>query len=251
MKILVTVRQVPDLDARVLLSDDGSEIETDGAEPKINYFDEVAVERAVRFKEAGEADELVAVCIGASEATKELRAALAMGVDRAILVEADEAELDPSAVSQILEAVVRREQPQMVLMGKLGVDFENTQVPQMLAARMGWPQATFAFSVEMQGEDRVVVGREVDGGSSYLDLPLPAIISADLRLNEPRLRNVLAVVKAKNKPLEQLEADDLDVEPKALLSTLRYELPDEREAGIVVASVEELIEKLRTEARLF
>lgn len=248
MKILTTVRRVPDLDARFSLNGDKTEIDTEALDHKVNYFDEVAVEEAIRLKEKGVADEIISVCIGSGNATKELRTALAMGADRAILVDADEKTLDPYLVAAILQKIVEKEEPDLIIMGKLGVDFENTQVPQLLAGMLGWPQATFAFSTEI-ADSKITVGREVDGGTSTFKLPLPAIVTADLRLNEPRFPSLPGIMKAKRKPLETLTPDDLGVALEPRVKTVRFEMPPEREAGVIVADVPELIQKLRDEVK--
>lgn len=249
MKILVTVRRVPDLDARFDLNDDKTEIDTEALDHKINYFDEVATEEAIRLKEKGGVDEIVAVCIGSTDATKELRTALAMGADRGILIEANERELDAFAVAKILSAVIDEEEPDLVIMGKLGVDYENNQAAQILAGLRNWPQATFAYSVAVEG-DSVTVGREVDGGTVTFKLPLPAIVTADLRLNEPRFPSLPGIMKAKRKPLDEKTPDDYGVEVTARARTVRYELPPERQAGVIVESVEELVSKLKNEVKI-
>jgi electron transfer flavoprotein beta subunit len=250
VKILTTLRRVPDLDARITLSADKARVETANLEHKLNYFDEVAIEEALRLKERGaNIEEIVVVCIGSAEATKELRTALAMGADRAILVKADERALDPFAVAQILSEVVEREQPDIILMGKLGVDYENNQTAQILAGLRDLPQATFAYKVEVDG-DALIVGREVDGGTVTYKLPTPAIVTADLRLNEPRFPSLPNIMGAKRKPLQELSLDDLGVTPEPKTQTVRFELPPERKAGVKVASAEELIEKLRNEVKI-
>ncbi len=249
MKVLTTMRRVPDLDARVHLRSDGEEIDYDGVAHKENYFDEVAVECAVRLREAKVATEVVAVCMGPSEAKINLRKALAMGADRGILVEVEEQDLDPFLVATLLAKIVAQEEPSLVIMGKLGVDFENAQVPQMLAEILGWPSATFAFSVEMQG-DRLVVGREVDGGSAYFSMPLPAVVSADLRLNEPRYPNLPGIARAQAKRLDVTSPEELGVEEGRRVKSVRFTLPPERKAGAILESVDDLVIKLRDEAKV-
>lgn len=248
MKILATVRRVPDLDARFSLNDNQSEIDTEALDHKVNPFDEIGVEEAIKIKESGGADEVVVVCIGPGAATKELRTAMAMGADRAILIEADEKEIDPYVVARALDAIVDEEEPDLVVLGKLGVDFENNQVAQLLAGLRDWPQATFAYETKLEG-DTITVGREVDGGTVTYALPLPAIVTADLRLNEPRFPSLPGIMKAKRKPLDQRDLEDVvdDVEPR--VETVRFEFPPEREAGQIVESVDELIDKLK-EAKL-
>jgi electron transfer flavoprotein beta subunit len=249
VKILTTLRRVPDLDARIALNADKTKIETAALEHKLNYFDEVAIEEALRLKERGAGvTEIVVVCIGSADATKELRTALAMGADRAILVKADERQLDPMSVARILSEVVEREQPDLILMGKLGVDFENNQTAQILAGLRDLPQATFAYKLEA-ADGAVTVGREVDGGTVTYKLPLPAVVTADLRLNEPRFPSLPNIMGAKRKPLQELTLSDLGVEATAVVQTVRFELPPERKAGVKVASVEELVAKLRNEVK--
>ena len=250
MKILTTVRRVPDLDARFSLNADQTEIETGALEHKINYFDEVGVEEAIRLREGGaDIEEIVAVCIGSNAATKELRTALAMGADRAILVKADETKLDPYLVATILSEVIDRESPDLIIMGKLGVDFENNQTAQLLAGIKDYPQATFAYEIKID-DDEVVVGREVDGGTMTYRLPTPAIVTADLRLNEPRFPSLPGIMKAKRKPLSELTLDELDIDlDDRRVTTVRFEMPPQREAGVIVESVEELFSKLRDDAK--
>lgn len=250
MKILTTIRRVPDLDARFSLNGDHTAIETGALEHKINYFDEVAVEEAIRLREGGaDVEEIVVVCIGSEAATKELRTALAMGADRGILVEADESQLDPYLVAKVLAEVIDEEEPDLILMGKLGVDYENNQTAQLLAGMKMYPQATFAYEVKID-DDAVIVGREVDGGTMTYRLPTPAVVTADLRLNEPRFPSLPGIMKAKRKPLKTISVDDLDVDlDERRVSTVRFELPPQREAGVIVESVQELFDKLRNEAK--
>lgn len=243
MKILTTVRRVPDLDARFGLSADKTRVDTEALDHKVNPFDEIGVEEAIRLKEKGGVDEIVAVCIGSSEATKELRTALAMGADRAILVEADEQEIDTYVVAAVLKALVEKESPDLVLMGKLGVDYENNQVGQLLAGMLDWPQATFAYSTELSG-NTLTVGREVDGGTVVYRLPLPAVVTADLRLNEPRFPSLPGIMKAKRKPLDTIALSEL-VEASPRVKSVRFELPPERQAGIMVETIDQLVGKLK------
>ena len=249
MKILTTVRRVPDLDAPVSLNDDMTEIETEALDHATNYFDEVAVEAAIRLKEAGNADEVVSVCFGSAESTKTIRTAMAMGADRGILVELDEKEVDSYLIAEMLTKVVEREEPDLIIIGKLGVDFENNQVAQLLAGMLNWPQGTFAYSLEVT-DDGVKVGREIDGGTALVQLPLPAIVTADLRLNEPRFPSLPGIMKAKRKPLDQLTPEDLEVELEPRVKTLRFEMPEERAAGVILETVEELVDKLKNEAKV-
>ncbi len=247
MKIFTTVKRGIDPDARIKLSSDGTEMLSDGVEPKLNAFDEYGVEEAIRLKEKV-GGEIVVACIGPDSATKELRTALAMGADRGILVEADDDALDPAAVAGLLAKVVEKEEPDIVLMGKLSVDTENNQVAQRMAEILGWPQATFAFSLEV-GDGWATVGREVDGGTSMVRVKLPAVVTADLRLNEPRYASLPNIMKAKRKPIDNYSADDFDVELEPQVQLVGYELPPERAAGEIVESVDELIEKLVNEAK--
>lgn len=248
MKILCTVKRSIDPDLKVKLTADG-DLDTSNVDYILNYFDELGVEEAIRLKEQGTASEIVVVSVGTTAAQKEIRTALAMGADRGILVEIDgDDELDTMSVAKLLAAVVEKEEPQLVLMGKLSVDSENNQVGQMLAQLAGMPQGTFAHSLAVEG-DWATVGREVDGGTADVKIKLPAIVTADLRLNEPRYASLPGIMKAKKKPLEVLAAGDLVDDYDAEVRTLGYELPPERQAGEMVESVDELIDKLKNEAK--
>lgn len=248
MKVLVTAKRVVDPDVKVKLN--GDQLDYSNVDHKLNPFDEYAVEEAVKLKEAGSAEEVVVVSVGTSDAQKEIRTALAMGADRGILVEVDEdEELDPASIAQLLAAVVEKEEPQLVIMGKLAVDAENNQVGQMLAEFAGLGQATFAYKLEIDG-DHAVVGREVDGGTQDVKVALPALVTADLRLNEPRYASLPGIMKAKKKPLDVLSPDDLGVEVEARVRVIGYELPPERAAGEIVESVDELVNKLRNDAKV-
>ncbi len=249
MKILTTVKRIMDPDAKVRLADDGSQIITDGVEPKMNSFDEYGVEEAIRIKEKNPGSEIVVVSVGESGATKELRTAMAMGCDRAILVEADIAGIDPKIVAEALAEVCRRENPDVVVMGKLSVDSENNQVAQRLAALLEWPQATFAFTCEIN-DGWATVGREVDGGTATVRIKSPCVITADLRLNEPRYARLPDIMKAKRKPLDTIALDDLDVDAEPQLLIQGYELPPAREAGEVVEDVDALIDRLANRAKV-
>ena len=249
MKILTTVKRVIDPDARIKIAGDGASLVTDGVEQKLNAFDEYGVEEAIRLKEA-HGGEVVVVTVGASEATKEIRTALAMGGDRGVMVEADESELDPSLVSMLLAEVIRKEAPDLVIMGKLSVDSENNQVAQRVAELLGWPQATFAYTCKVEG-DWATVEREVDGGTATVRIKLPAVITADLRLNEPRYASLPGIMKAKRKPIDTYTPEDLGVELEPKVQILGYELPPAREAGEIVESIDELIDKLQNEAKVF
>lgn len=247
MKILTTVKRGMDPDARIKLSDDNTQMLMDGVEPKLNAFDEYGVEEAIRLKEA-HGGEVVVACVGPQEATKEIRTALAMGGDRGILVEADDNALDPAAIAGLLAQVVEREQPDVVVIGKLAWDTENNQVGQRLAGLLQWPQATFAYSLEV-ADGWATVGREIDGGTSTVRVKLPAVITADLRLNEPRYASLPGIMKAKRKPIDTLSADDLDVDLEPQIQTVGYELPAERAAGEIVEDIDTLMDKLVNEAK--
>ena len=248
MKILTTVKRVTDPDMKVRIRPDGSGIVTEGVEYKMNSFDEYGVEEAIRLQEA-HGGEVVVVSIGPSAATKELRTALAMGADRGILVEAD-ADLDSDAVARVLAEVVKRENPDVIVMGKQSVDSDRNQTAQLLAAYLDWPQATFAYEVAVEN-GWAIVGREVDGGTSTKRIKLPGIISADLRLNEPRYASLPGIMKAKRKPLETLSPADLGVDVAPKVKVLAYEAPEERAAGQIVGSVDDLISRLKNEAKVF
>lgn len=247
MKILTTVKRVTDPDMKVKLKADGSGIETSGVEYKMNSFDEYGVEEAIRLKEA-HGGEIVVVSVGPAASTKEIRTALAMGADRGILVETD-AELDSDAVARVLAEVVQAESPDMIVMGKQSVDSDRNQAAQLLAAYLGWPQATFAYSCKVDGE-WLTVGREVDGGTSTKRVKLPAIVSADLRLNEPRYASLPGIMKAKRKQLDTHTPADLGVDITPKVKVIAYEAPEERAAGQIVDNVDALIHKLRTEAKV-
>lgn len=249
MKVLVTAKRVVDPDVKVKLNGAG-QLDLGNVEYKLNPFDEYGIEEAVRLREAGKATEIVIVSIGTSDAQKEIRTGLAMGGDRGILVEVDaDTQLDPTTIAQLLAAVVEKEEPGLVLLGKLAVDAENSQVGQMLAQMTGLGQGTFAYKLDIDG-DHAVVGREVDGGTLDVRVKLPAIVTADLRLNEPRYASLPGIMKAKKKPLEVLAASDLvpDLEPR--VRVVGYELPPARAAGVIVPDVDALIAKLRDEAKV-
>ncbi len=248
MKILVPVKRVVDYNVKIRAKADGSGVETANVKMSMNPFDEIAVEEAVRLKEAGTASEIIAVSLGAQACQETLRTALAMGADRAILVQTD-AELQPLAVAKALKAVVEREQPRLVIMGKQAIDDDCNQTGQMLAALLGWPQGTFASKV-VPGDGTVHVTREIDGGLETVELTLPAVVTTDLRLNEPRYASLPNIMKAKKKPLETLAPADLGVEVTPRLKTLKVAEPPRRQAGIKVSSVAELVDKLRNEARV-
>ncbi|WP_237214029.1 electron transfer flavoprotein subunit beta/FixA family protein [Falsiroseomonas oryziterrae] len=247
MKILVPVKRVVDYNVKVRVKADGTGVETANVKMSMNPFDEIAVEEAVRLKEKGTATEIVAVSIGPAAAQEQIRTALAMGADRGILVEHDGI-VEPLAVAKMLKALVAKESPQLVLMGKQAIDDDMNATGQMLAALLGWPQGTFASKVEVA--DGIKVTREVDGGLETVALKLPAIVTADLRLNEPRYASLPNIMKARKKPIETVKPADLGVDPAPRLTVLKVEEPPKRQAGVKVGSVQELVEKLRTEAKV-
>lgn len=248
MKILVPIKRVIDYNVKVRVRRDGGGVETAGVKMSMNPFDEIAVEEALRLREKGIASEVLVVSIGVSQAADTLRTALAMGADRAILVQSEESP-EPLAVAKILKILVERETPDLVILGKQAIDDDMNATGQMLAGLLDWPQATFASRVEKTG-DGLTVSREVDGGSETLSLTLPAIVTADLRLNEPRYASLPNIMKAKKKPLETLSAADLGIDLTRRLTTLSIAEPSTRKAGIKVGSVAELVEKLRNEAKV-
>jgi electron transfer flavoprotein beta subunit len=244
MKLLVPVKRVIDYNVKPRVKADGSGVDLANVKMSMNPFDEIAVEEAIRLKEKGVATEIVAVSIGPAKAQETLRTALAMGADRAILVTTDDP-VEPLAVAKILAKIAQEEQPGMVILGKQAIDDDSNQTGQMLAALLGWAQGTFASKVEVAGEE-VNVTREVDGGLETLRLKLPAIVTTDLRLNEPRYASLPNIMKAKSKPLAQKTPADYGVDTAPRLSTLGVREPSKREAGIKVQSVDELIDRLRT-----
>ncbi|WP_445395949.1 electron transfer flavoprotein subunit beta/FixA family protein [Zobellella sp. An-6] len=248
MKVLVTVKRVVDYNVRVRVRPDHRGVELANVKMGMNPFCEIAVEEAVRLKEQGLAREVVVVSVGPAQAQEQLRAALALGADRALLVEAD-AEPGALALARLLKAVVDRERPDLVLLGKQAIDSDNNQTGQMLAALAGLPQGTFASALAF-ADGKVRVTREVDGGLQTLELALPAVITTDLRLNQPRYASLPNIMKARSKPLEVLAAAGLGVEPASGLTTLRVEPPAPRRAGVRVGSVAELVDKLKHEAKV-
>ncbi|MBY6201982.1 electron transfer flavoprotein subunit beta/FixA family protein [Maritalea mobilis] len=250
MKVLVPVKRVIDYNVKVRVKADGSGVDLANVKMSMNPFDEIAVEEAIRLKEAGKADEVVAVSIGVKQAQETLRTALAMGADRAILVVAADdvhEDIEPLAVAKILKAVVDEEQPGLVLAGKQAIDNDMNATGQMLSALLGWSQATFASGIEIDG-DTAKVTREVDGGLQTIAVKMPAIVTVDLRLNEPRYASLPNIMKAKKKPLDEKTAADYGVDTAPRLEVLKTSEPEERKAGIIVGSVDELVEKLKTEA---
>ncbi|MCW2246135.1 electron transfer flavoprotein beta subunit [Azospirillum fermentarium] len=248
MKILVPVKRVVDYNVKVRVKADGSGVETANVKMSMNPFDEIAVEEAVRLKEAGTATEVIAVSVGPAQAQETLRTALAMGADRAVLVQTD-AETQPLAVAKVLKALVDREGPALVVLGKQAIDDDCNQTGQMLAALLGWPQGTFASKVTV-ADGAVTVVREIDGGLETVNLTLPAVVTADLRLNEPRYASLPNIMKAKKKPLETVTPDALGVDVAPRLTTLKVAEPPKRKAGVKVADVAALVDKLKNDARV-
>ncbi len=248
MKVLVPVKRVVDFNVKIRVKADGSGVDLGNVKMSMNPFDEIAVEAAIRLKEAGKADEVVVVSIGPAPAQETLRTAMAMGADRAILIRA-EGTVEPLAVAKLLEGVVAAEGPGLVLLGKQAIDDDANQTGQMLAALLGWAQATFASKLEL-GDGRATVTREVDGGLQAIEVKLPAVVTADLRLNEPRYASLPNIMKAKKKPLEEKAPADYGVAVAPRLKVIATEEPETRKAGVRVASVAELVDRLRNEARV-
>jgi electron transfer flavoprotein beta subunit len=248
MKILVAVKRVIDYNVKIRVKADNTGVETANVKMSMNPFDEIAVEEAVRLKEAGTATEIVAVSLGVAQCQETIRTALAMGADRGILAQTDE-ELQPLAVAKLLKALVEKEQPDLVILGKQAIDDDSNQTGQMLAALMGWPQGTFASKLKL-ADGKAEVTREIDGGLETLSLSVPAVITSDLRLNTPRYASLPNIMKAKKKPIETIPAADLGVDVSPRLKTLKVSPPPTRSAGIKVGSVAELVDKLRNEAKV-
>jgi electron transfer flavoprotein beta subunit len=248
MKILVPVKRVVDYNVKVRVKSDNTGVDIANVKMSMNPFDEIAVEEAVRLKEAGLATEVIAVSCGVSQSQETLRTALAIGADRAILVESAE-DLQPLAVAKILKALVAQEQPELIILGKQAIDDDSNQTGQMLAALTGLPQATFASKLTV-ADGKAIVSREVDGGSETLSLKLPAVVTSDLRLNEPRYVTLPSIMKAKKKPLATVKSSDLGVDVTPRLKTLKVAEPPKRSAGMTVPDVKTLVEKLRNEAKV-
>ncbi len=247
MKILVPVKRVVDFNVKIRVKPDGSGIDLANVKMSMNPFDEIAVEEAVRLKEKGTASEVVVVSIGQSKAQETIRTGLAIGADRGIHIETSDATVEPLAVAKLLKAVVESEKPDLVIMGKQAIDDDCNQTGQMLASLLGWPQGTFASKVEPQSGS-VLVTREVDGGLETIKLKIPAVITTDLRLNEPRYPSLPNIMKAKKKPLDVKKPDDFGVDIAPRLKILKTAEPTTRKAGVKVSSVAELVQKLKTEA---
>jgi electron transfer flavoprotein beta subunit len=244
MKILVPVKRVVDTNVKIRVRADGTGVDLANVKMSMNPFDEIAVEEALRLKEAGKATEVVVVSIGSDKSAETLRTGLAMGADRAILVKTDAARVEPLAVAKLLKAVIAAEEPGLVILGKQAIDDDSNQTGQMLAALLGWPQATFASKVVL-GEGSVDVTREVDGGLETLRLKLPAIVTTDLRLNEPRYASLPNIMKAKKKPLDETSPETLGVDAAPRLAVLKTVEPASRTAGVKLGSVDELVAKLK------
>lgn len=248
MKVLVPVKRVIDYNVKIRVKSDQSGVELDNVKMSMNPFDEIAIEEAIRLKEAGDVEEIISISIGPEKAQETLRTALAMGADRAILVKTDE-EVEPLAIAKILKAVVEQEGPKIVLMGKQAIDDDCNQTGQMLAALLGWGQGTFASDVKLDGSS-LYVTREIDGGLETVNLTLPAVITTDLRLNEPRYASLPNIMKAKRKLLDVKTPEDYKIDISPRIKTLKVEEPAGRIAGIMVKSVSELVSKLRDEAKV-
>ena len=248
MKLLVPVKRVIDYNVKVRVKSDNTGVETSNVKMSMNPFDEIAIEEAVRMKEAGNAEEIIAVSLGVQQCQETIRTALAMGADRGIHVKTDD-ELQPLAVAKLLKALVDKESPDLVILGKQAIDDDSNQTGQMLAALLGWPQGTFASGIEL-ADGKATVIREVDGGLETIEISMPAVISTDLRLNEPRYASLPNIMKAKKKPIEEITPADLGVDITPRLTTLKVEEPPRREAGVMVESVAELVDKLKNEAKV-
>ena len=249
MKVLVAIKRVIDHNVKVRVNAENTAVDQAHVKMAMNPFCEIAVEEAVRLKEQGIASETVAVTIGPKAAQEQLRAALALGIDRVIHIECDDA-LESLAVAKLLKVIVEQEQPQLVLLGKQSIDTDNNQTGQMLSALLGWAQGTYASELSFEHEGYCVVTREIDDGLETLSLRLPAVVTADLRLNEPRYARLPAIMKAKKKPIETHVVADFGVDITPHTERLRVELPPERQAGVMVDSVDELIERLKNEAKV-
>ncbi len=248
MKILVAVKRVVDYNVKVRPKSDGTDVDIANAKMSINPFCEIAVEEAVRLKEKGVASEIIAVSLGAKQSQEQIRTAMALGADRGILVETD-VELQPLAVAKCLKAIVDKETPDLIILGKQSIDGDNNQTGQMLAALSGMPQGTFASEVAIDS-GKVKVTREIDGGLQTVEINLPAIVTTDLRLNEPRYASLPNIMKAKKKPLDTTTPEELGVDVAPRVQTLKVEPPQERQAGVKVADVAELVDKLKNEAKV-
>jgi len=248
MKVLVAVKRVIDYNVKIRVKSDNTGVETANVKMSMNPFDEIGVEEGVRLREAGTASELVAVSIGSSQCQETIRTALAMGADRGILVEAAD-DLQPLAVAKVLKALVERENPDMVIVGKQAIDDDSNQTGQMLAAQLGWPQATFASGITL-ADGKMTVVREIDGGLETVSVAMPTVVTADLRLNTPRYASLPNIMKAKKKPIETVPVADLGVDVAPRLTVLKVVEPPKREAGIKVEDVAQLVDKLKNEVKV-
>jgi electron transfer flavoprotein beta subunit len=248
MKVLVAIKRVIDYNVKIRVKSDGSGVETQNVKFSMNPFDEIAVEEAVRLKEAGKATEVVVVSVGPAACSETLRTALAMGADRGVLVSSDD-EVQPLGVAKVLKALVAKEAPGLIILGKQAIDDDSNQTGQMLAALLGCAQGTFASKVEV-GSDAITVTREIDGGLETVSLKLPAVVTTDLRLNEPRYASLPNIMKAKKKPIDTVSPADLGVDVAPRLVTVKVEEPPKRKAGIKVADVAALVDKLKNEAKV-
>ena len=248
MKVLVPVKRVIDYNVKVRVKSDQSGVETSNVKMSMNPFDEIAVEEALRLREAGTASEVIAVSIGVQQCQETIRSALAMGADRGILVLTEETP-EPLGVAKLLKVLAEREEPGLVILGKQGIDDDHGQTGQMLAALLGWAQGTYAYKLEV-GDGQIVVTREVDGGLEIVDLKLPAIITTDLRLNEPRFASLPNIMKAKKKPMDTVTPTELGVDITPRVKVLKTTEPEGRQAGIIVSDVAELVDKLKNEAKV-
>lgn len=248
MKCLVPVKRVIDYRVQIRVKPDNSGVETQHVKMSMDPFDEIAMEEAVKLKEAGKVTEIIAVTVGEAACSETLRMALARGADKAILVETDK-HCVPLTIAKVLQKIIERETPELVLLGKQSIDGDNNQTGQMLAGLLDWPQGTFASKIEIDN-DNVLVTREIDGGLETLKLKIPCVLTTDLRLNEPRYVSLPNVMKAKSKPMETIEFSSMDVEHKVHVKTLKVEPPETRKAGVKVDSVDELIDKLKNEAKV-
>jgi electron transfer flavoprotein beta subunit len=248
MKVLIPIKRVIDANVKVRVKPDSSGVELTNVKMAMNPFCEIAVEEAIRMKEAGTASEIVVVSCGTQQAQETLRTGLAMGADRGILVQSDQP-LEPLAVAKLLKALAEREEPGLIILGKQAIDGDNNQTGQMLAALLGWSQGTFVSKIE-KPDDKIQVTREVDGGLEMVELKMPAVVTVDLRLNEPRYASLPNIMKAKKKPIDVLSPEELGVDVSARTTTIEVVEPPTRKAGVKVASVAELVDKLRNEAKV-
>ena len=248
MKVLVPVKRVIDYNVKIRVKADQTGVETANVKMSMNPFDEIAVEEAVRLQEAGTATEVIAVSIGPQQCQETIRTALAMGADRGILIQTDD-QVQPLAVAKLLKAIVDKESPDLVILGKQAIDDDSNQTGQMLAALLGWSQATFASNIELNG-DSANITREVDGGLETVKVSMPCIVTTDLRLNEPRYASLPNIMKAKKKPIDQMAPADLSVDIAPRLTTLKVVEPPKREAGVMVEDVAQLVDKLQNEAKV-